>query len=36
MKLTEEQKQELILDYKNGMTWNSLCKSIRQIQIQYT
>lgn len=26
MKLTEEQKQELILDYKNGMTWNSLCK----------
>lgn len=26
MKLTEEQKQELICDYKNGMTWDNLCK----------
>lgn len=26
MKLTEEQKQELICDYKNGMTWDGLCK----------
>lgn len=26
MRLTDEQKQELIKDYKNGMTWNGLCE----------
>lgn len=26
MRLTEEQKQELIRDYQNGMTWNGLCE----------